>query len=190
MTKTEKLEKALENLLGKDRVVDREQDTTLLDEKGKPDKNRVADAALKLLEGRLPDCKTLKVGVNAFGKGAAVDVQPAHMEGLSRADRAEAVAALRPKLSVKDSVTSVEATFADAAVGQILAEHVGAMGGCDRIHCGLIEAAAVTGLYGKPLREKLLSMDTDSEPEKKSAKPAKTKPKAEDVNAAPVATVS
>lgn len=154
---------ALVQLLGKDRVVRREANYSLRDEKGKLQKDRMAEHAVEILEQKLPQCVALKVGVGAFGKGASADVDPAVMNGLKDAECAEAVAAAHPKLAVKTAVTSAEATFTNEATGQILSQHIGDVNGCDEIAAARIEAAAVTGLYGKQLDQylsKLLSEES------------------------------
>jgi hypothetical protein len=173
MTKQEQLA-VLTKLVGKDRAVNRERDFTIRDEKGKLQRDRVAEHAVHSLEVKLGQCVSLKVGVSAFGKGATVDVVPTNMLDLSSASCAEAVAASNPKLATKTEATSVEAQFTSEGVGDIIADHIGSVLGCSDLAAARICAAATTCLYGKSLDAYLDRLAAkEKAPEVAVEKPAK-----------------
>lgn len=177
MTKEKQLA-ILTKLVGKNRVVNRERDFTIRDEKGKLQRDRVADHAVNSLAVNLAKCVSLKVGVSAFGKGATVDVDPANMIDLSSASCAEAVSASNPKLATKTEATSVEAQFTSEGVGDIIADHIGSVLGCSDLAAARICAAAQTHLYGKSLDKHLEKLASEDVPE---VKPAKKVKKAQEV---------
>lgn len=173
ISKKDQLRAGLKKILGgDDHFVNREQDTTLRDEKGKLKRDALSAHTIGLMESRLKDCTKLEVGVSAFGKKAVVEVDPRNMASLSMIDRACAVAALNPDLAAKDEVSSVNAHYSREACGAIIADHIGAVTGNDDIGNALIVAAAVSGTYGKKLYAKILG----DEPESKAKAGKKAKP--------------
>ena len=181
LSKSERLRAGLIKLVGADNLVHREMDTTLRDDKGKLSRDMVAGHTIGLLESRLKDCQSLTLGVNAFGKKANVEVDPRNMLGLSRVDRASAVAAINPELMVKDEVTSISANYTRLACGQLIADHIGATVGNDDIGNATIIAAAVSGKYGRKLEIELLGPDETEDapaPKPTRVKPTRVKPEA------------
>lgn len=190
LSKADRLRAGLKKIVGEEALVNRERDMTLRDDKGKAVRDKVAEHTIGLLASKLDKCQKLEVGVSAFGKKAVVEVDPKNMLGLSRVDRAAAVAALNPELAAKDEVTSVNGKFTRQACGEIIADHIGALVGNDDIGNAMIVAAAVTGEYGRKLERTLLGPEEEKTPAPKKDRKPKVAESVEQSAPAPAAEVS